>query len=399
MPKIPLTDLVVRRLPCPETGTQTYWDATAKGLALRISQGGAKTFIVLIGSGRRHALGRYPDLSLSEARAGARRVRAERTLGKVYPTRLAFDDAKTEFLSECARKNKPRTLFDYTRLLGRTFSFGRTPLADITPHKIRQSIATLAYAPAEQNHSFVVGRAFFRWAVRQHYIDRSPMEHMTMPSKPRTRERVLTDQEVAAVFKTAANFPSPFGPIVQLLILTGQRRGEICALRWDWVDEDKITLPRALTKNSREHTFPIGAQARAILASIPRFGDFVFPASREHVRGKPTSIFNGWPKAKATFDRAIKGDASASSVAPWILHDLRRTFATNLAALGTPIHVTEKLLNHVSGTVSGVAAIYNRHAYMDEMRAAIEAWDAKLASLMTAQSAPAAPAAALATAL
>jgi integrase len=87
-------------------------------------------------------------------------------------------------------------------------------------------------------------------------------------------------------------------------------------------------------------------------------------------------VVNGWSNLKTRFDRSVDG------VAPWTLHDLRRTFATNLAALGTPIHVTEKLLNHVSGTVSGVAAIYNRHAYIDEMRAAISNWEKRVAEIV-----------------
>ncbi len=368
MPQTALTDLIIKQLPLPHSGTTTYWDANPKGLALRISKGGAKTFIVLIGSGRRQALGRYPTLSLSHARTEARRILAEKTLGKLRPTRIAFDDAKAEFLAECERKNRPRTHADYTRLLQRCFSFGRTPVAEITAQNVRQRVSRLAYAPAEQNHAFVIGRAFFRWALRQQYIDRSPMEHMSLPSKPGVRDRVLDDQELTTVLATASRFPHPFGPIIQLLILTGQRRGEITALKWDWIDGTTITLPSTLTKNGREHTFPIGAGALAVLERIPRFNEYLFPASRDHVRDKPTTVFNGWTKAKATFDVAAQQAAPRSPVAPWTLHDLRRTFATNLAALGTPIHVTEKLLNHVSGTLSGVAAIYNRHTYMDEMR-------------------------------
>ena len=103
--------------------------------------------------------------------------------------------------------------------------------------------------------------------------------------------------------------------------------------------------------------------------------EYVFPAARDRLKHKPATIFNGWSKPKVAFDKACP-------IAAWTLHDLRRTFATNLAALGTPIHVTEKLLNHISGTVSGVAAIYNRHAYMDEMRAAIDAWEKRLSFIL-----------------
>ena len=108
----------------------------------------------------------------------------------------------------------------------------------------------------------------------------------------------------------------------------------------------------------------------------PRLNEYVFPAARDRLKHKPATIFNGWSKPKVAFDKACP-------IAAWTLHDLRRTFATNLAALGTPIHVTEKLLNHISGTVSGVAAIYNRHAYLDEMRAAIDAWEKRLSVILS----------------
>jgi integrase len=162
------------------------------------------------------------------------------------------------------------------------------------------------------------------------------------------------------------------------LILTGQRRGEIASLKWDYVNpqEQTITLPASLTKNGRQHTFPYGQRVADVLAAVPNQADYLFPAARSHVRDKPTTVFNGWPKAKATFD------ARLDRIAPWTLHDLRRTFSSNLAAIGIAPHITERLLNHVSGKISGIAAIYNRHSYMDEMRAAIDAWEAKLASLV-----------------
>jgi integrase len=151
--------------------------------------------------------------------------------------------------------------------------------------------------------------------------------------------------------------------------LTGQRRGEIGALEGSMVDfmTKTITLPSRLTKNKREHRFPFGTTAEAILCEYHREG-FLFPA------GDTDNSFSAWSKSKTALDKA-------TGTVEWTLHDLRRTFATQLAALGTPIHVTEKLLNHVSGTISGVAAIYNRHAYMDEMRAAIEAYEHHLADL------------------
>ena len=160
MPRSTLTDVTIKRLPAPTDGTRTHWDGNTRGLGLRISPSGTKTFIVLIGSGRRQALGRYPSLSLSDARTEARRVLAEKTLGKIRPARIAFDDAKVEFLAECERKNKPRTLVDYTRLL-KKFSFTRTPLADITPQNIRSAVSSSRVRSGGAKPCFCCGARVF----------------------------------------------------------------------------------------------------------------------------------------------------------------------------------------------------------------------------------------------
>ena len=138
-------------------------------------------------------------------------------------------------------------------------------------------------------------------------------------------------------------------------------------------DKDKrtISLPPEVAKNGRRHTIPYGSAAQAILDTIPKGDRYLFP-SRD-TDGLP---FSGYSPSKIHFGKKIK-------IAHWTIHDLRRTFATNLAALGTAIHVTEKLLNHISGTVSGVAAVYNRYSYLDEMRAAIEAWEKRLSFILS----------------
>jgi integrase len=159
---------------------------------------------------------------------------------------------------------------------------------------------------------------------------------------------------------------------VQLLLLTGQRRVEIGSLRWSYIDETErtITLPGTLTKNHREHTFPFGGMAAGILASVPRMGDTLFPA-----RGHDEVPFSGWSKSKPKLDRLCGAEH-------WTLHDLRRTFATQLAGLGVAPHVIERLLNHASGRISGVAAVYNRYAYLTEMREAVSRFETKLEKLV-----------------
>jgi len=182
-----------------------------------------------------------------------------------------------------------------------------------------------------------------------------------------SRSRVLTDDELRRVW-VAIDECGTFGAIVKLLILTGQRRGETAALQSSWIKIDAITLPKEITKNGREHTFPIGTMAASLLAERSTSGGLFLARWRQ-------TNFSGWSKSKAALDKL-------SGVSGWTLHDLRRTFATNLAALGTPIHVTERLLNHVSGTQSGIVAVYQRHSYMPEMRKAVEAWERHLHALV-----------------
>jgi integrase len=345
------------------------WDGAQKHFGVRISQGGAKSFVILSGSGRRQAIGRFPTISLAKARARAKELLAEHTLGKMRPHAVAFDDALAAFLAACEKKNRARTVRDYARLLKRHIAFGRRNLSDITRHDMGRKFEKLKDTPSEQNHATVAAKIFFKWAVRQGYIDRSPCDGFSTVKRP-PRERVLTDDELRAVFVTALEGSSPFCHIVALLVLTGQRRGEVASLKWEWIDptERTVTVPAAATKNKRTHTFPYGQLVADLLERIPRQGEYLFPAARERAKGKSATVFNGWGKPKEAFDELC-------GVSDWQLHDLRRTFASKLAALGASLPTIEKLLNHVSGSFGGIVSVYQRHNWLPEMRDAINTWD------------------------
>lgn len=314
-------------------------------------------------------------------RSKARRLRAsEVTLGKSLARSLTFEEAVAKFLEAAEVRNKPRTVRDYDRLLNRHFvpRFRKEQINQISSREIVKRLDNLSDTPSEQQHALSAIRALFNFAVRQHMVEQSPCAAMRPLTRATTRERVLDDWELVLVWLAASATGYPFGPIVQLLILTGQRRGEIAALKWDWIDrkERTITLPASLTKNRRQHVFPFADRTEALIASLPILGEYLFPAQVETARGKPTTVFNGWGKCKGRLDGLVTQSNKGEALRPWTLHDLRRTFTTNLAALGTAPHVTEKLINHASGTISGVAAVYNRFQYMDEMRAALTKWDA-----------------------
>ncbi|MDR3495114.1 MAG: tyrosine-type recombinase/integrase [Ancalomicrobiaceae bacterium] len=375
--RVHLTEIAVRALK-PEPGKQfKVWDTATPGFGVLVGER-SKSWIVMHGARRAlKVIGRFPDASLATARAEAKRILATGSLAHAAAHVVRFDEAFAEYIDDLQQRSRPSTARDYKRLIARHFDFGSTPLPEITPQRILKQLDKIKHTPSEQRYALVALKIFMTWCQRRFYLNSSPCAQLQARGAPAPRERVLTDTELATVLLEARNTPYPFGAIVELLIFTGQRRGEIAALRWEWIDDEArtITLPSSITKNKRAHTFPYGDMVAAAIATIPRFNEYVFPAARDRLKEKPATIFNGWSKPKVKLDKAC-------SIAPWTLHDLRRTFATNLAALGTPIHITEKLLNHVSGTISGVAAVYNRHAYMDEMRAAITAWERHLDGLL-----------------
>ncbi|MGZ8937281.1 MAG: tyrosine-type recombinase/integrase [Halobacteriota archaeon] len=364
MPK--LTDLTIKN-----ATEGIMWDDAVHGLGVRKGKN-RTTFIVLIGSGRRHRIGHYPAMSLADARKEAKERLAHKTLGAIKPKQHAFDDAKDDFLASKADQKK--TVYEYTRILNRHFPFVRKNIADIQPRTIVQILNRIE-KPIERNHACVAGKVFFNWCVRQQIIDRSPMENIETPNKGSPRERILTNSELCELTQALSTHVITFTRICLLLLYTGQRKGEISRLKWHWIDEANrtITLPR--TKNQLQHTYPYGTTVQKILDDIPRYEDcpYLFPAART-VSDK-TTVFNGWSKAKARLDELVQ-------IPEWTLHDLRRTFSSGMAALGVPQIVVEKLLNHVSGGVqSTISRTYNRHHYLPEMREAVLKWDKYLCNL------------------
>ena len=247
-------------------------------------------------------------------------------------------------------------------------------IGEVTSQELAKIIDALLPTPSESAHAFAAIKIFYRWAIRRRMLQGNPTEGLQGPPKPRARERVLTEQEFVAVFHEARASGYPFGTVLQLLILTGQRRSEFGALKWQWIDavNRTITLPSSITKNKREHVLPYGKAVADVLDTIKRRDTFLFPGDRDD--DLPIS---GWSNFKARFDKRC-------NIAPWTLHDLRRTFATNLAAIGIRLEVSEKLLNHISGSFGGIVGVYQRHGFQDEMRVAMSFWEKRLAELTSA---------------
>jgi integrase len=204
--------------------------------------------------------------------------------------------------------------------------------------------------------------AFFAWLIREGLLDVNPVVGTGKADEGPSRDRVLTQTELASIWRHATG---SFGDIIRLLVLTAQRRNEIGLLRWSEVDFERgmIVLPPERTKNKVRHELPLTPTALAILKKRYR--------ANASAKGNDARVFTGinWYRDKLALDAA-----PPKSVKAWRLHDLRRTAATGMAELGVQPHIIEAVLNHVSGHKGGVAGIYNRARYEGEMREALQRW-------------------------
>jgi integrase len=353
------------------------WDSTLPGFGLRVGKN-SKTFIVLVASGRRKKVGRYMPgvFGVAQAREQAKKVLAEKVLGKIIPTHTAYDEAKADFLANCAERLRPSTIRLYTYHLDKHFKYARKSIADINGSDILRSLKGLKRS--EKEHAFRVGRTFFTWCYHNHLIDRSPMERMETPALWKSRERFLDDEELRKVYREALKLSSNLHRLVWLLLRTGQRPGELMKLKTAYVEADRISLPGEVTKNGQPHAFPISEGMHRTIQTFPTDSAYVLPAGRSHVRGKPVETFVAASEARKDFRETCGVDG-------WTLHDCRRTVATHMEQLGVRPEVIEAVLNHVSGSKAGVGGVYRRHKYFPEMQAAFALWENKLAGLTCQQ--------------
>lgn len=345
--RLKLTDLSVAKLPFKHP-QYTAWDALLPGFGCRVGSR-SKTWILMTGKERKRlTIGRYPVMSLQKAREAAR-LKISNPLGLATDTSTVAH-AVTLYLKSIQVSN--RTHIDYTRLLNSYLSaeLGSRRLEQITTQDILALVDKLKDRPGEGRHAYAAMQTFFNWCVPR-YISQSPMVGLKPPSKPGKRSRVLSYQELAKIWE-ATEQPTPFNITVRLCILTGQRRGEISMVVPSMFDDSLLTFTAPLTKNKREHSIPLTRTSAALLKYL-------------------TERCRAWSKPKKALDQRC-------GVKYWTIHDLRRTFATNLAELGVEPHIIERLLNHSSGQISDVAAIYNRFSYQPQMRAALELYEQEL---------------------
>jgi integrase len=374
VPTVTLTDISLRSLK-PVPGKRiTYLDRSLKGFGVMLTPAGHASFVLTYGPDRKRIkLGDVGVVSLKSARDAARNALAghQLGLGEKETRGPTYEKALAEFIANSEKRNKPRTTRDYRRLLTRHFTaWNKRTLDELSPQEVQRRVDRIE-ADAERRHAYDALKVFSNWAVRRHYTDRPLTARMDAPLKGGARDRILTDDELKAVWH-ACDGADHFSRIIRLCILTGQRRSEIGSLRAEYIRDGSISFPSELIKNGREHVFPIGPMTQALLAPLPSSG-YLFPA-RKTWRSRGT-VYNAWNKDKPRLDKR-------SGVSGWVIHDCRRTFSSSWARLGIPIEVTEKYINHVSGKHSGVQAIYNRFDYLQPMRDAVERYEKWLYDLI-----------------
>ena len=389
-----LTDLTLRKLLPRGSSRVEIWDAKVSGFGVRVSPSGSKSFVLVYrhkGRPRRMTLGKYPLMGLAVARELALTALRDAKAGVdpqtekvVAKTGTRFDKTVDLFIATyCASNNRDSTRREKERLLKARFvsQWGARDLREITKADVLAILdAAIADAlPSAANHALAEIRHFFNWCLDRGLIETNPCSRIKRPARATTRERVLADDEIAHVWQAAEKVGYPFGSIVRLLLLTGQRRGEVTKMQWADIDiKNRVwVIPGGSTKNGVAHVVPLTPAAVAIIKAVPHIDrEFVFPA-----RGSEGNTFSGFSKNKRWLDRAMIaamsiGQEEPAELEPWTLHDLRRTASTGMAGLGVAPHVIERLLNHVSGVLGGVAGVYNRFKYAEEVRAALELWTA-----------------------
>lgn len=231
---------------------------------------------------------------------------AEYALGRVRPQAMSYKSAVALFLEEKEKARRTSTVEAYKGLLTRLAFSG--PLSEISGDEVRRKLKSRS----NHNHYLVALKVFFNWCIKRRYITEDPTLGLGKQSTA-TRSRVLTDEEVAKLWK-ATEEPTTFNCIVRILILTGLRRNEAASIQFSWITQDTCTLPASITKNGKGHIFPLGALAATILTKTePSAPDSLLFSAR----GSTTRPFSGWSKSKAALDKA-------SGVTDWTLHDLRR---------------------------------------------------------------------------
>jgi integrase len=342
-----LNDVILAKLKLSVSGQYCVWDAGLPSFGVRVSTH-SKTF-VLKKANRYHVLGRYPAVPLKQARDEAKR----RIALKYFPQAGISVQAAIELYLEAKRHSqRPTSHYLYSRAL--TYFPTGKPINQVTLHDIQPVIRGMP--PSNANLTHAIFSAFLNWCARNQHIDKNPLQGQLRPHKTKSRDRLLTDDEIRLIWRESYNHDA-FGVLVRLLLLTGQRLAQMQHLQIAWMQHDTLVFPASIMKGDTEHVIPLTPLIKQEL--------------QQHQSLRHTSS----PIKKLR--------SSLSNVPHWTLHDFRRYVSSTMARLSVPIHVTEQILAHKTSVArSSIEKVYNRHSYHPEMRAALERYHSHLRELL-----------------
>ncbi len=376
-----LTDKTIQALK-PRKGVYDVHDMHCPGLTVRVFESGLRSFALRYRYGtkqRRYGLGRYPVVSLVKAREKAIEALRQVEEGIDPSRRRRQPDMQVEaicaaFIRQYA-KPRNRNWRETERILNREFVsvHGQRDIRQIKRHDVLEIMdaALERGASYQANRILATIRKLFNWCLERGIIEATPIAGLKAPTRELSRDRVLDDGEIRRVLNAARLDAYPFRQFVPMLLATAQRRGELANMRWSELDLEARTwvIPAERAKNGKPHVVHLSDFAVSLLDEVPQFVhcDYVFTTTRR-------SPISG-------FSKALRWLHKHSETADWHMHDLRRTAASGMARAGVAPYVIEKVLNHVSGTISGVAAVYNRYGYDAERCAAMDKWGETLSAL------------------
>lgn len=378
------------------------WDKKLSGFGVKVTPAGRKVYLFQYRMGgrgskvRRFTIGKHGPITAEFARAEAGRLsllvkqgvdpQSDKAQKRKVAIDLAFPSYLDRFVDECLKVDWKASAGEVEAML-RTYALPvlkLKSLPEITAQDISAVLRPLKDKPASRSKLFAVLRRLFRWAKSEGDISWSPMQDMETPAPPASRKRYLTEEELLLVWNSTADLGYPFGPMIRLLILTGQRRNEVSDLSWKEIDRaaSSWSLPASRAKNNEASLVPLSTLAMDELGAVARrkkkadwpLSGYVFTTT-----GK--TPVSGYSRAKGRIDKLVTKANEGVPLDDWTLHDLRRTLATGMQRLGVRFEVTEAILNHKSCSRAGVAGIYQQHDWASEKRDALNAWARHIASL------------------
>lgn len=376
---ITLTDAKLAGMKRPPSGQVEIIDKTVPGLRVRIGQSGKPSFIIrkrVGGKIRVITLGQYgARFSLADARKAARSALSDLDAGKaVAPVKRGTLTIKSLWSEYLATKTALRSHREIVRIGEKHIlpELGERMADAVTRGDVTRFIDGIA-APVMARLVHAQLSAFYSWAMpRLDKLASNPCRDAGRPAKPKARDRVLTEYEMATLWRVVDAQAEPWRSAVKLLILTGQRKSEVFEARRAEFDlkAGLWTIPAERAKNGAAHIVPLSEAAKNVLEAIEEVqgSRLLFPAD-----GNPENPASGISKAVERIRAGVRAELG-EDIGGWSLHDIRRTVATSLQRLGIRFEVTEAVLNHVSGSKGGVAGVYQRYGWAEEKKAALDAW-------------------------